>query len=86
LPLEIVGIEYPSPKSVELGFAEGTLAVYEGEIVIRAQLRLSEKAVAGKSGTLRLKTTYQACNDSACLSPASRDLMISLTVGENGKR
>jgi thiol:disulfide interchange protein DsbD len=60
------------PKALErtFAFSETPLAVFEGEFVIGAVLKISEQ-VAGENLKLNGKLHYQACNDVACMAPAN---------------
>ncbi len=60
------------PKAVErtFAFSETPLAVFEGEFVIGAVLKISEQ-YAGDKLKLTGGVHYQACNDMACMAPES---------------
>jgi len=68
--LKVEKVSYPRGKLRKFIFLDSPLSVYEGEIRLGAILKVSPSL---KPGTypLRGKLTYQACNDHACLPPAS---------------
>jgi len=77
-------VHYPPAEMKRFAFADQPLAVYDGDVVIVADLELPVGAAAGTypvHGSLR----YQACNDSQCLPPVSTEAEIQLTVGPGGQ-
>jgi hypothetical protein len=68
LLVENASVEYPPGEETSFAFADETLSVYSGEVVLRVALGGSAK---GKlKGTLR----YQACDENACLPVVTRGL------------
>jgi hypothetical protein len=81
-PLEQISVKnviYPKGELKKLGFSDGPLAVYEGTVTIGALLQVARAVPAG-AYTLKGKLAYQACNDHACLPPASLPLALTLKV------
>ncbi len=77
-------VHYPPAEMQRFAFADQPLAVYDGDVVIVADLKVPAGAAAGTHavhGSLR----YQACNDSQCLPPVSTKAEIQLTVGPGGR-
>ena len=72
-------ITYPRGKTEKFVFSDTGLSVYEGEVVIGALLRVAREATPGEY-PLRGKLAYQACNDHACLPPASVPLALIVRV------
>ncbi|MGH9435114.1 MAG: protein-disulfide reductase DsbD domain-containing protein [Terriglobia bacterium] len=70
-------VSYPPGKTEKFAFSDTGLSVYEGEIVIRAALKVAH-GIAPGAYPLRGQLEYQACNDHACLPPTS--VPVSLTV------
>lgn len=71
-PLEVMSVEYPEAEIVIYEFSDEPLLVYSGDIVIRTRFKVPSKPPSGLSeiaGSLR----YQACNDKACLAPATAE-------------
>jgi suppressor for copper-sensitivity B len=76
-------LRYPKHEMQTFAFADQPLAVYDGELVILAEVKVPAGAQKGPvpvRGALR----YQACNDSQCLPPVTTDATVTLTVGPGG--
>ena len=76
-------LRYPKHEMQTFAFADQPLAVYDGEFVILAEVKVPADAKKGPvevRGALR----YQACNHSQCLPPVTTDAMVTLTVGPGG--
>jgi uncharacterized protein YyaL (SSP411 family) len=55
------------------------VALYEGKVTATARVKLAADAKAGPL-TIRLRVRYQACDDRACLAPATLDLPVKVEV------
>jgi len=78
-PTSVDLIIYPTATTRKFQFAEKPLAVYEGEIVIKVQLKVEKGAPKGKqnfSGKLRV----QACDEEVCYPPGERDIVIPVNI------
>ncbi|HEX4959494.1 MAG TPA: protein-disulfide reductase DsbD domain-containing protein, partial [Thermoanaerobaculia bacterium] len=76
--------QYPAAAMKRFSFEKVPLAVYDGDVVIVANLQVPAGTKPGTypvQGALR----YQACNDSQCLPPVTAKAEIQLTVGPDGK-
>jgi len=76
-------LRYPKHEMKTFAFADQPLAVYDGELVILAEIKVPADAPNGAvpvQGALR----YQACNDSQCLPPVTTEATVTLTVGPGG--
>jgi thiol:disulfide interchange protein DsbD len=72
-------VVYPEPKLAIFAFSEEELSVYEGKVIFRSNLTVSEKFPIGQAlikGTL----SYQACNDVNCFAPAKENFEIAFEV------
>lgn len=72
-------VSYPAPINAKFAFSEKPLAVYEGNIEIKAILKAEKSAQAGQhsvAATLRV----QACDDQVCYPPGTRKLEIPVTI------
>ena len=78
VPIKVDTITYPEGESVRFSFAGGTLAVYRGEIRLRARIVVETVPVPVDT---RLYATlyYQACNDAVCLEPD--EIALSAEIG-----
>ncbi len=70
---------YPKGAPKKFAFADSSLSVYEGTVVVGAVLEVA-KAVLPGSYALKGKFAYQACNDHACLPPTSVPLELTVKV------
>ncbi len=55
------------------------VALYEGEVEIKAQCRVSDDAKAG-AAFFTFQLTYQACNDQLCQAPFALQIPVIVTV------
>lgn len=76
-------IVYPKGQPQKFAFSDTALSVYEGTVVVSASLKIARTVRPGLY-TLRGKFAYQACNDHACLPPASVPLTLSVKVVRRG--
>ena len=72
-------ISYPTPIKKKFSFAEGTLAVYEGETTLRVRLKADKSAAPG-THNLAGKLRVQACDDQVCYPPGTIDVAIPVTI------
>jgi uncharacterized protein YyaL (SSP411 family) len=79
-PAALAAVHYPAgtPAPALPGSDEKAL-VYEHEVRLTARLRLDDRAKPGPL-TLRLTVGYQACNDRACLAPASLAVPLTMNI------
>ncbi len=77
--VKVEKVVYPRGTPKKFVFLDTPISVYEGELLLGAKLMVNHSA---KPGTYPLhgKLTYQACNDHACLAPASVPLSVSIRV------
>ncbi|MDE3181530.1 MAG: hypothetical protein KGM47_17945 [Acidobacteriota bacterium] len=76
----VENVSYPRGKIEKFVFSDKGLSVYEGEIVIAASLKVAPGTAPGEY-PLKAKLEYQACNDHACLPPASVPIKTLVKVG-----
>jgi DsbC/DsbD-like thiol-disulfide interchange protein len=76
-------ITYPKGELKKFAFSDALLSVYEGTIRVDVALQLERKALPGNY-ELKGQLGYQACNDHACLPPASAPLLFSFKVVRRG--
>ncbi len=77
--LSVEKVVYPKGESRKFEFSDTALSVYEGTFVVGAVLKV---AAAVRPGTYAIngRFAYQACNDHACLPPASVPLSLTVKV------
>lgn len=76
-------IDYPRGKALKFEFDDTKLSVYEGTIVVSAELKI---AAHTQPGTYKLtgKFAYQACNDRECFPPTSVPVELMVKVVRAG--
>ncbi len=79
----VKGVVYPKGDMKRFAFSDAPLSVYQGNVVVVADLEIARGIAAG-TVTLKGKLSYQACNDHACLPPASVPLTVNLKVVRAG--
>lgn len=72
-------ISYPDPVSRKFSFAEKSLRVYEGEVLLRISLRAAKSATKGKR-SLSAKLRVQACDDQVCYPPGSIEVALPVLI------
>jgi hypothetical protein len=77
-PATLVKVTYPAGKAKVLASSgDEKVALYEQKVPLTARVRLDPAAKAAPS-SLTFRVKYQACNDRACLAPATLDVTASL--------
>jgi len=79
----VKNVVYPKGTPKKFAFSDMPLAVYEGTVVVGAVLQIARAVPAGLY-TVKGKLAYQACNDHACLPPASLPLALTVRVVRRG--
>lgn len=77
--IEVEKIVYPPGLSRSFAFSETPMSVYEREVIIGVQLKISEK-FEGEELRLSGKLIYQACNDFSCLQPEEKAFSATLPL------
>ncbi|HEV2351304.1 MAG TPA: protein-disulfide reductase DsbD domain-containing protein [Terriglobia bacterium] len=72
-------IQYPPGMAIKFEFDDAKLSVYEGTLVVRAELKIARGTKPGEY-TLKGKFAYQACNDRACFPPTSVPVELAVKV------
>jgi len=67
--LELRNIKYPQPILKTLGFESEALALYEGVVILTADIVTRSDKVLFDTRKLELELELQACNDKLCLPP-----------------
>lgn len=70
---------YPTAEKKKFQFADQPLAVYEGDVQIKLDLRADKNAAAG-SRSLPITVKVQACDEQQCYPPATLNAAISITT------
>jgi DsbC/DsbD-like thiol-disulfide interchange protein len=72
-------ITYPKGEPRKFAFSDAPLSVYEGTLRVDVALQVEPKTLPGNY-EVKGQLAYQACNDHACLPPASAPLLFSFKV------
>jgi DsbC/DsbD-like thiol-disulfide interchange protein len=76
-------VTYPKGEPKKFAFSDTPLSVYEGTVRVDVEFQLDPKVPPGDF-EVKGKFAYQACNDHACLPPASVPLLFPLKVARHG--
>jgi DsbC/DsbD-like thiol-disulfide interchange protein len=77
--VKVERVVYPRGKLRKFVFLDSPISIYEGEMRLGAVIMVNRSAKPG-THALEGKFMYQACNDHACLPPASVPLKLSVRV------
>lgn len=77
--ISVAEIKYPPPLSKKFSFADGPLAVYEGDAELRVAFVANNSAKRGQT-SIPGKLRIQACDDQVCYPPGTIDVWIPVTV------
>jgi len=72
-------VVYPKGTPVKFAFSDLPLSVYESTVTVGVLLQAA-KVVRPGTYALKARFAYQACNDHACLPPASVPLSVSIKI------
>ncbi len=73
-PVEMIDITYPKGRSTRFAFSDEPLNIYEKSVTIPLQLKQKPDVQRQQKASIILKLTYQPCNDTECLFPATLDI------------
>jgi len=71
---EVESVDYPPGQEQRFAFAEEAIRVYSGEVVIG--VKFAKPITTGSE--MRLRLTYQACNEEACLPPVTKQVELQV--------
>ncbi len=77
-------VEYPPSEMQTFSFETQPLAVYAGDVVMLADVKVPAGTPAG-SYPVKASLRYQACNDAQCLPPVTAEVEVQLKVGPGGE-
>lgn len=70
---------YPKGEAQKFAFSDQALSVYGGRTVIKLKAAAAKTLPLGQK-TIKLKLSYQACNNQACFAPKTVEVPIELEV------
>ena len=77
--MKVGPISYPRALMRKLKFSKGAVAVYEGRAVVRFNVTVPAN-YSGRSGEIKGKLRFQACNDESCFPPVTREVKMWLNI------
>jgi Disulphide bond corrector protein DsbC len=77
--ITVKDVIYPKGEPKKFAFSDTPLSVYEGTVLVGAVFQVGRAAHPGIY-SLQGKLGYQACNDHACLPPASVPVIFTIKV------
>ena len=80
--ITIVKEKYPDAQNIRFEFSDQPVAVYEGEILLGAVIKIPDNVELGNYD-LVVRLSYQACNNQSCLAPAEVHDTVSIEVVDN---
>ncbi|MDP6776631.1 MAG: DUF255 domain-containing protein [Candidatus Latescibacteria bacterium] len=80
LPIQVLGVDYPPGEDYRPEFTDDSIAIYRGETVIRASLKLDEAAETVDGAAIEIILSYQPCDIGRCLEPVQARLSIPVAV------
>jgi thiol:disulfide interchange protein DsbD len=76
-------IRFPGSEKKRFLFAEEPVAVFSGEVPVRAEVAVGQKASLGKH-VIKGRLSFQACSSRSCLPPEDVPILLSLTIAPAG--
>ncbi|MEP6818320.1 MAG: protein-disulfide reductase DsbD domain-containing protein [bacterium] len=77
--VSVAFVTYPKALEKKFAFAEGPLAVYEGETDLKATLKADKAAKKGER-SIPARLHIQACDDQVCYPPGALELAIPVNI------
>ena len=77
--IRVAEIKFPEPEKKTFEYAEKPVEVLSGEIQVRANLVISEKAPTGEQ-VLNGQLSYKACSFRSCLPPENVPIRLNLSI------
>ena len=77
----VAAVTYPEAQMLPFAFVDEPIAVYEGNVVIQADVQVPEGADLGNI-PVAVSVDYQACNDTTCLPPVTTRAEGFLVIAE----
>ncbi|MBW1702252.1 MAG: thioredoxin family protein [Deltaproteobacteria bacterium] len=81
--IKLEEIRFPEPERKRFDYARKPVEVFSGNILVRANLVVGEKAANGKQ-VINGNLSYQACSALSCLPPENAPVPIALIIAPRG--
>lgn len=83
--VRLENVDYPEGENFEFEFVPEPISVYQGEVTVPMTFQVREDHPGGHT-RIPLELIYQACDDTRCLPPETKQIKLQLQVsGEGGK-
>jgi len=79
--LSLTDIAWPKGDKVKLGFSDESLSVYEGAVLVKANLKPGKDIAVGPA-KVELTLTTQPCSNKSCLAPTGHKLAFEINVAK----
>jgi len=80
--ISIEDISYPEGTTVTFPFSADPLSVYDGEVWVKIELKVTENAKKGIC-ELGLEIRVQPCNDNSCMAPKTLTLVVPIEISDD---
>ena len=75
---------FPAAKKIKLGFAEKSLAVFDGVVLVRIELKVAKYAKLGDH-QIKAQISFQGCDNNMCFMPETREVPLTVEVVPAGQ-
>ncbi len=79
--VSLAGVTWPAGDEVKLKFSDKPLSVYEGAVLVRANIKIAKDAPLGPVKA-ELTLTAQPCSNTVCQEPADHKLALEIKVAK----
>lgn len=80
--ISISNIKYPTPEEIKMEFSDKPVSVYEGEVIIFADVKFPIEVDEGQLN-FEVILNYQACNNQSCMPPNSVSAIATIDIVNN---
>lgn len=77
--------KFPPAHGIKLGFSDKKLLVFDGQVLVQADLKVGPRAKLG-SHTISARISYQGCNNDMCMMPETQEVALTVEVVAAGKK
>ena len=81
--VELKEFQFPEPEKKRFEYTSKQVEVFSGELLVRANLVVSEKALTGEQ-LIKGRLSYQACSPTSCKPPENAPISVSIFVAPRG--
>jgi thiol:disulfide interchange protein DsbD len=81
--VELKEFQFPEPEKKRFEYTNKQIEVYSGQLLVRANLVVSEKALTGKQ-LIKGRLSCQPCSPTSCKPPENAPISVSIFVAPRG--